>query len=299
MTSFYPEVGDAGRRNVRERGTESWLRRIWGATRPRTRLEYLGWMILGALLIAIVVLPAVIHLDPYRVDVSDQLRPPSAAHPFGTDNLGRDYLARVLYGGRVSILIALVVVALAGAFGMLVGAVAGYVGGVADEALMRVADVFLAFPSIMLALVVAGALGPSITNSAVAIAVAWWPAYARIIRGQVIAVRDLDYVTASRTIGTGPVRLLFRSILPNAAGVLKLILLLDLGYAILAAATLSYFGLGVQAPEPEWGVLIRAASEISGGWWMIVLPGVAIILFASAINFAGGVFTRAPRDRRP
>lgn len=255
-------------------------------------------MVLAAMLAAIWLVPLVVHLDPYTVDVSRQLLPPDARHLFGTDNLGRDYLARVLHGGRVSVAIAFLVVVLAGVVGSLVGAVSGYFGGLVDEAFMRIADVFLAFPSIMLALVVAGALGPSIQNSAIAIAVAWWPAYARIVRGQVIVVRDREFVLASRTLGASPLRLLFRSVLPNSLGALKLVLLLDVGYAIIAVATLSYFGLGVQAPDAEWGLLIRTAAEVSGGWWMILIPGVAIVLFASAINFAGAGLTRTTRDRR-
>lgn len=266
--------------------------------RPRGRSETIGAVVLVAMVLAVFVLPQIVRLDPYTIDVDRQLLPPSPEHPFGTDNLGRDYFARVLLGGRASILIAVIVVAAAGLVGAFIGALAGYLAGAGDELLMRTADVFLAFPSIMLALVVAGALGPSLVNAAIAIAIAWWPVYARIVRGQVISVRDRDFVTAARTLGASPSRILFGSVLPNSLSALKQVLLLDIGYAIIAVATLSYFGLGIQAPEPEWGALIRAAAESPGGWWMIVLPGLAIIIFAAALNFAGSSLTATTREKR-
>lgn len=275
------------------------VRAVLGRLRPHGFLEAYGIVMLLAIVLAIFLLPPLLGQQPNLQDLSRQLLPPlSPDHILGTDNLGRDTFSRVLAGGRVSVFMGVLVVTLAGGVGILVGAVAGFAGGAIDELLMRVADVFLAFPSILLALVVAGALGPSLQNGAIAIAIAWWPAYARIVRGQVILMRDRDFVTASRTLGASPSRILFRSVLPNSLGVLKLILVLDVGFAILAAATLSFFGLGVQPPDSEWGLLIRDAMNHPSAWWMTIFPGVAMILFVSALNFAGGIVSRSVYDDR-
>lgn len=267
------------------------IRRL-GGLRPQGALETAGMVGLAVVLAAVFVVPLVLQLDPFTIDLDAKLSPPSTAHPFGTDALGRDYLARVLIGGRVSIVIGVLAVVVAGAVGTAIGAVAGYAGGVIDELLMRIADIFLAFPAIMLALVVAGALGPNVANSAVAIAAAWWAGYARLVRGQVIATRDQDFVAASRTLGAGPARILLRTVLPNSLDAIKVIFLLDIAYAILAAATLSYFGLGVQAPNPEWGLMIREATEATSGWWMVIIPGAALLLFAMSVNLVGGMLSR-------
>jgi peptide/nickel transport system permease protein len=266
--------------------------------RPRGFLEIYGFVMLAVVVAAVFVVPAIAGVNPNLQDLDKQLVPPGTpGHPLGTDNLGRDTLARVLVGGRVSVVMGVFVVVLAGTVGILVGAVAGFFGGLVDEVLMRIVDIFLSFPSIMLALVVVGALGPNIQNAVVGVAIAWWPVYARIIRGQVILIRDRDYVVASRTLGAGSLRILFRTVLPNSLGVLKLIFVLDVGYAILAVATLSFFGLGVQPPEAEWGLLIRESMDYPTYWWMSVFPGLALVLFVSSLNFAGGVLMRSVYER--
>ena len=289
-TTFEPSLGPSPLEiDVRSRSRLGFLLQF----RPRGFLETFGLVVLVVMLVSIVLLPPLLGLNPIAQNIPEQLRPPGPEHPFGTDNLGRDMLARVLIGGQVSVLMGVLVVILAGTFGILIGAIAGFFAGFVDEALMRIADVFLAFPTIMLALVIAGALGPSLQNGAIAIAVAWWPAYARIVRGQVIVVRDRDFIVASRTLGAGPLRILVRSVLPNSLGVLKTIFVLDVGYAILAASTLSFFGLGVQAPDPEWGLLIQASRSHAASWWLFWFPALAIGLFVASLNLAGGVLQRS------
>jgi peptide/nickel transport system permease protein len=261
-------------------------------SRHFTLLEIYGVVVVGLILAAIAAAPLVSPYDPVAQDFNSRLLPPSADHPFGTDQLGRDQLSRVLHGGRVSLVMGILVIAIGGSVGLVAGATAGFIGGLVDEVIMRVADVFLSFPSIMLALVVAASLGPNLQNAAIAIAVAWWPWYARIVRGQVINVRDRDFVTATRTLGASEARILLRTVLPNSLDVIRLVFVLDIGFAIIAGSTLSFLGLGVSPPTPEWGLLIREAMMHSQAWWMMVFPGLAVVLLVSAMNFAGGVLNR-------
>ena len=193
-------------------------------------------------------------------------------------------------------LIGVFVILIAGTIGVVYGAISGFVGGVVDGIMMRVVDIFLSFPAIMLALLISAALGPKIRTVIIAIAAAWWPFYARLIRGQVIVIKQREYVTASRALGAGPMRNLFMTVLPNSFGVMKTILILDIGYAILAGSTLSFLGLGVSLPTPEWGVMIREALQFPNAWWMVLSPGIALMLFVSAMNFAGGVATRSVHE---
>ena len=284
------EEADAGRRGGRGRAGAA-----LAALRPRTFLESYG--VAAAVLMAAAIAAApLLAGDPLQQDLSVALTGPSSDHWLGTDNLGRDIWARILYGGRVSLVIGFFVLAVAGAVGVVYGAVSGYLGGVVDAVMMRIVDVFLSFPAIMLALLISAALGPTIRNVIIAIAAAWWPVYARLIRGQVIVVKEREYVTASRALGAGPMRNLFQTVLPNSFGVMKTIFVLDIGYAILAGSTLSFLGLGVSLPTPEWGVMIREALQFPNHWWLILSPGLALLLFVSAINFAGGVAVRSVHE---
>lgn len=260
--------------------------------RPRTVLEAYGLAVI-AVMAAVILAAPLLASDPLEQDLSVQLTGPSAAHWLGTDNLGRDIWSRILYGGRVSLVIGVFVLITAGTVGVIYGAVSGYLGGIADAVMMRIVDIFLSFPAVMLALLISAALGPTIRNVILAIAAAWWPVYARLIRGQVIVVKEREYVTASRALGAGPMRNLFQTVLPNSLGVMKTIFVLDIGYAILAGSTLSFLGLGVSLPTPEWGVMIREALGFPNSWWLILSPGLALLLFVSAINFAGGIVTRS------
>ena len=263
--------------------------------RPRTFLEGYGVLVI-LVMVGVIAAAPLIAPDPLAQDLTSPLAGPSAGHWLGTDNLGRDLWSRILYGGRVSLVIGIFVLLTAGAVGVLYGAVSGYAGGMVDAVMMRIVDIFLSFPSIMLALLISAALGPSIRNAIIAIAVAWWPVYARLIRGQVIVVKEREFVTASRALGAGPIRNLLRTVLPNSFGVMKTIFVLDTGYAILAGSTLSFLGLGVSLPTPEWGVMIREALQYPTHWWFILSPGLALLLFVSAINFAGGIVTRSVHE---
>ena len=274
---------------------KGWLASTLEGLRPRTFLEAYGLVVISVLTAAILAAPLLAG-DPIDQDLSVALTGPSADHWFGTDNLGRDIWARILYGGRNSLLIGVSVILIAGTVGIVYGAISGFVGGVVDGLMMRVVDIFLSFPAIMLALLISAAMGPKIRTAIIAIAAAWWPFYARLIRGQVIVIKQREFVTASRALGAGPMRNLFSTVLPNSFGVMKTILVLDIGYAILAGSTLSFLGAGVSLPTPEWGVMIREALQFPNAWWMVLSPGIALVLFVSAMNFAGGVATRSVHE---
>jgi peptide/nickel transport system permease protein len=277
-------------------GWQQRVRRITTAARPRSFLEGYGMVVVTLIVVLVVAAPLIAPYGPLEQNVGPALQGPSESHLLGTDQLGRDVFSRILYGGRNSLLIAVMVIALAGSVGIVIGAISGFAGRIVDEGVMRIVDIFLAFPSIMLALVVSAALGPSLENAAISIAIAWWPVYARLVRGQVMVVKEREFVRASRTLGAGPLRLLARVVLPNSIGVMKTVFILDVGYAIIAGSTLGFLGLGVSLPTPEWGSMIRESIERPDAWWLTLSPGLAIMLFVSALNFAGAVVTRSTRE---
>jgi peptide/nickel transport system permease protein len=226
--------------------------------------------------------------DPVAQVLSERLQPPSPAHWLGTDQLGRDQLSRLLFGARISLAVGLVVVGTAGTFGTLVGLAAGYSAGPVDEVLMRLTDVFFAFPSLILAMAIAGALGPSLQNAMIAIAVVSWPVYARLVRSQVLSLRQREYVEAARSLGASPWRIVFGHILPNSLAPILVQASFDMGGAILAAAGLSFIGFGAQPPEPEWGVMISDGRNYVGTHaWLSLFPGLAILLTVAAFNLVG------------
>jgi len=238
---------------------------------------------LGAVLAAIIA-----PYDPIVQALGSRLDPPSAAHWLGTDQLGRDIASRLLYGARISLFIGLVVVATAGLVGTAVGLVAGYAGGLVDEALMRFTEIFLAFPPLILAMAIAGALGPSLTNAIIAIAAVTWAVYARLVRGQLLSLRRREYVEAARSIGASGPRILLRHLLPNVLAPLLVQASFDMGAAIVAAAGLSFIGFGAQPPTPEWGVMISEGRNfISTQPWLSLFPGLAILLAVGAFNLLG------------
>ncbi len=218
----------------------------------------------------------------------DKLLAPSAEHPFGTDHLGRDLYARVLFGGRTALTLGLLVVAVAVAVGVPLGAVAGYFGGWVDEIIMRLTDVFLAFPPLLLAIFIASALGASLTNAALAIAFTWWPWYTRIVRAQVVALRDRPFVEAARVMGVNDLVIIGRHILPNTLSPVIVQATLDLGSAILTGAALSFLGLGVQPPTADWGQMVsNGRLYFPERWWYVTFPGLAIFLSTLAFNLLG------------
>ena len=216
------------------------------------------------------------------------LQAPSLHHLFGTDQVGRDVFSRVLYGARVSPLIALLVLVIACVVGVPLGVVAGYFGGVADEIIMRVTDIFLAFPSLLLSLAFAAVLPPSLTSLTIAIAITWWPWYARLIRGQAASVAGRPYVESCRALGIPTWRILLRHVLPNSVTPLIVQVSLDFGGVILTASALSFLGLGAQDPTPDWGLMVAEGENyFTTQWWLVTYPGLAIMLTALAFNLLG------------
>jgi peptide/nickel transport system permease protein len=246
-----------------------------------------GLVVLAIWLVITVAAPVLAPYPPLQQDVRNRLQPPAAGHPFGTDQLGRDILSRVMYGGRISLPAALAVVLVAMIIGTIVGALAGFEGGVLEEGLMRVTDVFMAFPTIILAMAIAAALGPSISSAIVAMVIVWWPNYARIVRGLVLSVKQNEYVLASRSVGSPRSRILGRTILPNTIAPVLVMATLDLGAAILVFAGLSFLGLGPEPSTPEWGRMVSDGISYFDQWWVSAFPGLAIFTIVMAFNFIG------------
>ncbi len=216
------------------------------------------------------------------------LKPPSAAHWFGTDQVGRDVLSRVVYGARISPLVAVIVLAIACLIGVPLGIVAGYFGGWVDEVIMRVTDIFLAFPSLLLALALAAVLPSSLTSLTIAIAVTWWPWYTRLIRGQAASVAGRPYIDSCRALGIPRWRIILRHILPNSVTPLIVQVSLDVGGVILTASALSFLGLGAQDPTPDWGLMVAEGQNyFTTAWWVVTFPGIAIMVTAFAFNLIG------------
>ncbi len=237
---------------------------------------------------------------PLEQDIVNRLQPPSSAHWFGTDQLGRDVFSRVLYGGRLSLPAGIMVVVVAGVIGTVVGALAGFVGGWFEELTMRLTEVFMAFPTIILAMAIAAALGPSLINAIIAMVVVWWPNYARVVRSLVISVKSQEYVEASQSIGTPGRRVLWRTVLPNCVAPAVVLATIDLGNAILVFAGLSFLGLGPEPSSPEWGRMVADGIEYFDQLWMSAFPGMAIFTVVMAFNFIGDGIRDAldPRTRK-
>jgi len=254
----------------------------------RNPLTVIGLVIIVVLVGMVLAAPLLAPSDPQVINVASRFLPPSAQHPFGTDELGRDLFSRVLYGGGLSLPAPFEVVALALLVGSTIGAVAGYVGGAVDEALMRLTDLFLAFPGIVLALAIAAALGPGLRTVVTAVAVVSWPWYARLMRSQVVSVRTREYVEAGRALGGGNFHLLLRHVLPNSLTPVLTQATMDIGYTLLTIAGLSFLGLGAQSPTPEWGALLSVGrSYVTDQWWYSTFPGLAIFLAVTGFVFLG------------
>ena len=224
---------------------------------------------------------------PDTVDVTNRLQPPSSGHWLGTDALGRDVLTRLLYGSRISLLTGFIVVLVGAAFGTLIGGIAAFARGKVEEIIMRVTDLVLCFPPIILALAIAAALGIGTTNTIIAMLVVWWPKFSRLARSLVIVQRSQEYVEAAMVVGLSPSRTLIRHILPNAVGPLIVLVTLDVGNAIITFAGLSFLGLGVVPPTPEWGSMVAEGRELVAQWWVASFPGLAILTIVLGFNFLG------------
>ena len=245
-----------------------------------------GTVVLVSWLLVAALAPLVAPGSPTAPSAGSLLAP-SAAHWFGTDELGRDVLSRVVYGARLSLPLALLLVVLASAVGSTIGAFAGFAGGIIDSVIMRVTDMFFAFPSIVLTMAFAAALGPSLQSAVLAIVIVSWPPYARVVRGLVLAMRGSNYVAVSRLLGGSSSRLLVRDVLPNVIGPVLVVGTLDIGSAVLLLAGLSFLGLGAQPPAAEWGAMVAAATQYFSNWWMGLFPGLAIATVVFAVNMIG------------
>jgi peptide/nickel transport system permease protein len=254
----------------------------------RNGLAMVGLVTLLLLVAASLCAPLIATHDPNAQDLAQRLVPPSAAHWLGADQLGRDLYSRLLYGGRVTLGMVVIIVAIVAPFGLLVGTVAGYAGGLTDKILMRVTDIFLAFPKLVLALALVSALRPGLTSVIIAIALTAWPPYARLARAETLAIRRADYVAAVRLTGASPVRVVLRHIAPLCISSLIVRVALDMSGIILTAAGLGFLGMGAQAPLAEWGSMIASTRGfILEQWWVPTIPGVAIFVASLAFNLLG------------
>ncbi len=269
----------------------------------RNRLAMLGLAIVGALVVLAAFAPLI---APYPPNIGDlmttRLLPPSSAHWFGTDDQGRDILSRLLHGARITLYVVALVAVLAAPIGLLVGTVAGYAGGWLDALLMRITDIFLAFPRLILALAFVAALGPGIENAVIAIAITSWPPYARIARAETLTIRQADYIAAVRLLGASPLRIVLRHIMPLCLSSVIVRVTLDMAGIILTAAGLGFLGLGAQPPAPEWGAMIAGGrAYVLDQWWVAAAPGAAIFIVSLAFNLLGDGLRDAldPKAHRP
>ncbi|MEO0510412.1 MAG: ABC transporter permease [Verrucomicrobiota bacterium] len=252
------------------------------------RLFVVGLGIALAFILIALAAPLIAPKDPLAVNFDAKLMTPSIEHLFGTDVLGRDIFSRVLYGARTSLMTGLLVVSVALLIGLPVGLMAGYFGGRIDMILMRVADIFLAFPPLLLPIAITAALGPGLYNALMALAISWFPWYARIVRASVISVKEELFVKSSQAMGTHPVRIMLRHVLPNATTPVIVQGSMDFGYTILAAASLSFIGMGARPPTIEWGLMISNSRSIFlEYWWTAFFPGLAIFILVWGVNLLG------------
>lgn len=274
--------------------TRRWFGLRPGRPRPGTRrrrprssaLTIAAFATVGIWVVVAIAAPALAPWDPL-VQANDYYSAPSAENWLGTDQLGRDILSRVIYGTRLSLPLAAIVVALALAIGGLCGLIAGYLGGWVDDILMRLTDLVFAFPPIILAMVVTAAFGPSARNAVLALVMVSWPIYARVVRSAVLSVRGSDFLHASRMLGVGPWAALRRDVVPNTVGPSVVLASLEFGNAVLMLASLSFLGLGPRPPAAEWGAMVAAGSSDLTKWWVSIFPGIAILTVVLAFNLIG------------
>jgi peptide/nickel transport system permease protein len=280
-----------------------WLLAETPASRTQARLgqAYVGWLgfranplamaglaVLVALVLIALFTPLLTSQSPVAQDLGQRLQPPSARYWFGTDELGRDIYTRVLYGSRITLVIVGLVVVMVAPTGLLIGTAAGYLGGWVDTVLMRVTDVFLAFPRLILALAFVSALGPGIENAIIAIACTAWPPYARVARAETLTIRRSDFIAAIRLQGAGPLRIVLGHVVPLCTSSLIVRVGFDMGGIILTAAGLGFLGLGAQPPAPEWGAMIASGRRfLLDQWWVATVPGVAILVVSLGFNLLG------------
>ena len=241
----------------------------------------LFWIIMA------IIAPMVAPYDPVVQDLTLRLKAPSAAHIFGTDNFGRDIFSRVIYGGRYSLLAGCLTVVIAGCIGTIYGAIAGYVGGAVDNVMMRLSEMILSFPSLILAMIINAVMGSNLFNTMFALVIVAWPSYARVMRSVVLSVRENEYVTASEALGASRIRILLKEIIPNSIPSVLIMATTDIGNQILMFSTLSFLGLGSAPPTPEWGMMVSDGVQYFNKFWVAGFPGLAIFTMAVGANFIG------------
>ncbi len=242
----------------------------------------------GIIFLVAILAPVIAPYDPLAINFADRFVSPSSRHFFGTDSFGRDLFSRVIYGSRISLRVGFFVLGIAMAIGGIIGTISGFYGGWVDALLMRMTDIFFAFPFLVLAMAIAASLGPGINNAIIALAAVWWTPYARLFRGQVLSMREKEFVEAATALGMSELRVMFRHILPNCFGPIFARATTDIGYIILAGATLGFVGLGAQPPTPEWGTLISEGRlYLMTSWWLSMFPGLAIFLAVIGFSLLG------------
>ncbi|MGH2596881.1 MAG: ABC transporter permease [Actinomycetota bacterium] len=264
---------------------------VFGAIRRglrQNRLLAIGLLMALAIVVVGLLAPVLAPSAPDATHPLQTLHGPSAAHWFGTDQLGRDLYSRALFGTRISPVIAFLVLAISCGVGIPLGIVAGYYGGLVDEVIMRITDIFLAFPALLLALALAAVLPPSLGSVTLAVAVTWWPWYTRLVRGQAASVAGRPFVEGAKASGVSDIRILLRHVLPNSLTPLVVQVSLDVSAVILTVSALSFLGLGAQDPTPEWGLMVSQGQlYFPGQWWLVTFPGLAIVITAVAFNLLG------------
>jgi peptide/nickel transport system permease protein len=276
-------------RPPREREWVTLLRRL-----VRRRTALFGAAVVVAVMLAAALAPLVSPFDPLEQDIGQRLKEPGwqdaqgRVHALGTDHLGRDILSRIVFGSRIALVVGLAAVVISGVLGMVIGLVAGYFGGRVDDILMRLADIQLAFPFILLAIAVIGVLGPSLRNIIIVIGVSSWVVYARVVRGEVLSIREREYVQAAIALGSQHGRVLWQHVLPNTFTPWLVVATLDMARVIVIESALSFLGLGVQPPTPTWGgMLADGRVYLSTAWWLATFPGLAILITVLGINLFG------------
>jgi peptide/nickel transport system permease protein len=260
-----------------------------------------GFVIIVSMILIALTSPLIAPYNPIRISLSERLSPPSLIHLFGTDEMGRDILSRVMYGARISLRIGVLVIAIAGGLGSLIGAVSGYLGGKTDNLIMRTMDVILSFPPLVLAMAMAAALGPNLNNAVIAVAFVMIPKFARMVRGEALAVKEKQFIAAAKASGAGNLWIIIHHILPNCFSSVIVLATLILGDTILVAASLSFIGLGAQPPTPEWGAMISVGRKfLMDQWWYPTFPGLFILVTVIGFNIMGDALRDIldPRIRR-
>jgi peptide/nickel transport system permease protein len=264
-------------------------------------LGYAGAVLVGVVVLAAALAPILTGYDPEKLSLTQRLRPPGPDHLFGTDEYGRDLFSRILFGARISLEVAATVIVIATLLGVTLGVTGAYRGGRWDEGVMRVADIFMAFPDLVLAMALSAALGASLTSAVIAVSIVWWPTYARLMRAQVLSLKQQPFIEAARAVGASEARILATHVVPNAISPLVVRITTDVGYAILYTASLGFIGLGAQEPTPEWGRMVATGRfYLLDQWWYATLPGLAIFLAVLGFTWIGDGLRDAldPRLRR-